>query len=197
MNKEENSKNSQNYKMMSNVCSNRKFTGGVKKRGNSLDPKKEKHIDIDERPKITNLITQFQRKQQPLTPTHQAYLYIFLFFILVLLKMKDYFPFLPQEQTRKSFFIIFSEKLLPPQQSKYVGKKTLVLDLDETLVHSGFKSFNPSDIVLKIEFEGVIHDIHVLVRPGVDEFLSRMAKNFEIVIFTASLSKVKIFILKN
>ena len=193
MNKEEDSKNSQNYKMRSYMSSSPKVTGGVKKRGNSLDPKKEKHIDIDERPKITNLITQFQRKQQPLTPTHQAYLYIFLFFIVVLLKTKDYFPYLPQEQTRKKFIYNLREKLLPPQQSKYIGKKTLVLDLDETLVHSGFKSFNPSDIVLKIEFEGVIHDIHVLIRPGADEFLARMANSFEIVVFTASLSKVKIF----
>lgn len=63
------------------------------------------------------------------------------------------------------------------------------MDLDETLVHSGFKPFNPSDIILKIEFEGVIHEIHVLVRPGVEEFLERMSKIYEIVIFTASLSK--------
>lgn len=81
MNKDENSKNSQNYKMMLNEAANRKFNGGIKKRGNSLDPKKEKHIDIDERPKITNLITQLQRKQQPLTPTHQTYLYIYQFFL--------------------------------------------------------------------------------------------------------------------
>ncbi len=74
-----------------------------------------------------------------------------------------------------------------------MNKKTLVLDLDETLVHSGFKPFEvKSDIVLKIEFENKIHDIHVLVRPGVEEFLEKMAKHYELVIFTASLSKVKI-----
>jgi RNA polymerase II subunit A small phosphatase-like protein len=70
-------------------------------------------------------------------------------------------------------------------------KKTLVLDLDETLVHSGFKPFSiPSDMILKIELDNKIHDIHVLVRPGVDEFLERMAQHYELVIFTASLSKV-------
>jgi RNA polymerase II subunit A small phosphatase-like protein len=77
--------------------------------------------------------------------------------------------------------------LLPPKAS---SRKTLVLDLDETLVHSGFKCFNiPSDVVIKIEMENNLLDIHVLVRPGVKEFLERMATKYEIVIFTASLSK--------
>jgi TFIIF-interacting CTD phosphatase-like protein len=30
------------------------------------------------------------------------------------------------------------KQLLPPQDKKYKGKKTLVLDLDETLVHAKF-----------------------------------------------------------
>ena len=77
--------------------------------------------------------------------------------------------------------------LLPP---KITDKKTLVLDLDETLVHSGFIPFDcPSDVIIKIELDNEIHDIHVLVRPGVKEFLEKMAKKFELVIFTASLSK--------
>jgi Dullard-like phosphatase family protein len=77
--------------------------------------------------------------------------------------------------------------LLPPKIS---DKKTLVLDLDETLVHSGFLPFScPSDVVIKIELENEIHDIHVLVRPGVKEFLEKMSKKYEIVIFTASLAK--------
>ena len=77
--------------------------------------------------------------------------------------------------------------LLPPKMS---DKKTLVLDLDETLVHSGFLPFScPSDVVIKIELENEIHDIHVLVRPGVKEFLEKMSKKYEIVIFTASLAK--------
>ena len=77
--------------------------------------------------------------------------------------------------------------LLPKQSS---DKKTLVLDLDETLVHSQFQPFDaPSDIILKIELENEFHDIHVMVRPGVSEFLKNMGKIYEIVIFTASVSK--------
>ena len=79
------------------------------------------------------------------------------------------------------------EFFLPPN---ITGKKTLVLDLDETLVHSQFGPFDiPSDVVINIEIENEIHDIHVLVRPGVKEFLEKISKKFEIVIFTASISK--------
>ena len=78
------------------------------------------------------------------------------------------------------------KKLLP---QKTCNKKTLVLDLDETLVHSGFTPFNcPSDLVIKIEQDNDVHDIYVLVRPHVEEFLERMSKRFELVIFTASIS---------
>ena len=77
--------------------------------------------------------------------------------------------------------------LLPSSSS---NKKTLVLDLDETLVHSQFQPFDtPADIILKIELENEIHDIHVMVRPGVKEFLKKMGEIFEVVIFTASVSK--------
>ena len=82
--------------------------------------------------------------------------------------------------------------LLPPKQKKFIDKKTLLLDLDETLVHSGFKQFNPnipSDLIMNIELENQKREIHVLIRPGVKEFLERISKRFEIVIFTASLSK--------
>ena len=44
-------------------------------------------------------------------------------------------------------------------------------------------------MVIQIEQENNIHDIHVLVRPHVEEFLQRMSKKFELVIFTASISK--------
>jgi RNA polymerase II subunit A small phosphatase-like protein len=43
---------------------------------------------------------------------------------------------------------------------------------------------------LKIELDKKINDIHVLKRTGVDDFLLKMAEFYEIIIFTASLSKV-------
>ena len=69
------------------------------------------------------------------------------------------------------------------------GKKTLILDLDETLVHSAFKPFFiKSDINLNVNVDGINHLVHVLKRPYVDEFLQRMSKFYELVIFTASIS---------
>lgn len=64
-----------------------------------------------------------------------------------------------------------------------------MLDLDETLVHSSFKPVEKPDITLPVEIEGQICTIFVLVRPYVADFLKRMAKHYELVIFTASLSK--------
>jgi Dullard-like phosphatase family protein len=84
-----------------------------------------------------------------------------------------------------------NEFLLPPKTNDKIDKKTLVLDLDETLLHSQRNPFSSSqsDIVLKLELESDPYDIHVLIRPGAKEFIRKMNKFFEIVIFTASVSK--------
>lgn len=69
--------------------------------------------------------------------------------------------------------------------------KTLILDLDETLVHSSFKphACRKSDIMLPVTIEGRDCTVYVLVRPGAIEFCEKMSQIFEVVIFTASLSK--------
>eukprot|EP00980_Cylindrotheca_fusiformis_P029083 scaffold22713_cov139-Cylindrotheca_fusiformis.AAC.20 len=80
-------------------------------------------------------------------------------------------------------------KLLGPMHRDDTGKKCLVLDLDETLVHSSFRAVPNSDFVIPVEIEDVTHLVYVAKRPGVDEFLVEMAKHYEIVIYTASLNK--------
>ena len=79
--------------------------------------------------------------------------------------------------------------LLPPKSRDLSHKKTLILDLDETLVHSSFTPFEKNDIVLDVDFEGVMYNIYVLVRPDAELFIKSVAKFFEVVIFTASISK--------
>ncbi|SCV71399.1 BQ2448_2987 [Microbotryum intermedium] len=102
--------------------------------------------------------------------------------------------------------------LLNPLAEDLKGRKCLVLDLDETLVHSSFKVGNgPSvmsdglqsahderffpqmvhqaDYVVPVEIENQYHNVYVIKRPGVDAFLKAMGDIYEIVIFTASLSK--------
>jgi len=78
---------------------------------------------------------------------------------------------------------------LPLQAGLCVGRKTLVLDLDETLVHSSFRTVNDAAIIIEVQIEGENHKVYVRKRPGVDEFLQRMAKLYEIVIYTASMAK--------
>jgi len=80
-------------------------------------------------------------------------------------------------------------RLLPKHHADDVGKKCLVLDLDETLVHSSFRAVPGADFVIPVQIEDVVHFVYVAKRPGVDEFLTEMAKHYEVVIYTASLNK--------
>lgn len=82
-----------------------------------------------------------------------------------------------------------SIKLLPKIHPNDVGKKCLVLDLDETLVHSSFRAVPGADFVIPVQIEDVVHFVYVAKRPGVDEFLLEMSKYYEIVVYTASLNK--------
>uniref|UniRef100_A0A8C5KS35 protein-serine/threonine phosphatase n=1 Tax=Jaculus jaculus TaxID=51337 RepID=A0A8C5KS35_JACJA len=77
--------------------------------------------------------------------------------------------------------------LLPEVTVLDYGKKCVVIDLDETLVHSSFKVNStfliaPACCLLPLQ-------VYVLKRPHVDEFLQRMGQLFECVLFTASLAK--------
>lgn len=83
--------------------------------------------------------------------------------------------------------------LLPPPEQRFYGKKLLVLDLDETLVHSSFNYVTNSDILVDIDIDdpntGDVMNarIYVYKRPYVDEFLQAMAQHYELCVFTASL----------
>lgn len=80
-------------------------------------------------------------------------------------------------------------KLLGSIHPSDTGKKCLVLDLDETLVHSSFRAVEGADFVIPVKIEDVVHFVYVAKRPGVDDFLLEMSKHYEIVIYTASLNK--------
>ena len=66
--------------------------------------------------------------------------------------------------------------LLPQKSKEFINKKTLILDLDETLVHSSFVPFQNNDIILEVELESVIYNIFVLVRPGTIEFIKKYTR---------------------
>lgn len=79
--------------------------------------------------------------------------------------------------------------LLPPLRPHDASMKTLVLDLDETLVHSSFKPIPNPDFTIDIVLDEVVHTVYVRKRPGVDYFMREVSKKYEIVVFTASLAK--------
>ncbi|KAF5738296.1 CTD small phosphatase-like protein 2 [Tripterygium wilfordii] len=65
---------------------------------------------------------------------------------------------------------------------------TLVLDLDETLVHSTLEHRDDSDFTFTVFFNMEEHTVYVKKRPHLQTFLQRVAEMFEIIIFTASQS---------
>ncbi|KAG5476319.1 hypothetical protein LSCM1_04021 [Leishmania martiniquensis] len=79
--------------------------------------------------------------------------------------------------------------LLPPLPFASVPKVTLVLDVDETLVHSTFQP--SSDVVydkkLLVPSEGKTYTVSVKYRPYLEDFLRFVSRRFEVVIFTASM----------
>ncbi|PMD45719.1 NIF-domain-containing protein [Hyaloscypha variabilis F] len=79
--------------------------------------------------------------------------------------------------------------LLPPQSQEFRGKKCLILDLDETLVHSSFKILSQADFTIPVEVEGQYHNVYAIKRPGLDEFMKRVGELYEVVTFTASIAK--------
>jgi len=80
--------------------------------------------------------------------------------------------------------------LLPTKDvSKFGSKKCLILDLDETLVHSSFNYLRTADFVIPVEIDNQVHHVYVIKRPGVDEFLKKVGQWFEVVVFTASVAK--------
>lgn len=74
---------------------------------------------------------------------------------------------------------------LPPK-SFSAPPITLVLDLDETLVHCSTDAGevrNP-DFIFHVEFQSSLYTVNCRKRPGLDEFLEYVKNRFEVVVFT-------------
>eukprot|EP00475_Leptophrys_vorax_P013535 TRINITY_DN1990_c0_g1_i1.p1 TRINITY_DN1990_c0_g1~~TRINITY_DN1990_c0_g1_i1.p1 ORF type:complete len:231 (-),score=50.63 TRINITY_DN1990_c0_g1_i1:104-796(-) len=96
---------------------------------------------------------------------------------------------------KKSFIFIRSLPNLLPQvrckinQPKPADKKvTLVLDLDETLVHCSIDPMPRAEFSFKVNFNRNQYTVYVRRRPFLKEFLEAVSKWFEIIVFTASQS---------
>ena len=74
-------------------------------------------------------------------------------------------------------------------------KKTLILDMDETLVHTDFTpSFN-YERTIEVILDDDKTTVYLSIRPGVREFIDLMHKYYELVLFTASVSSYAVPIL--
>jgi TFIIF-interacting CTD phosphatase-like protein len=73
-----------------------------------------------------------------------------------------------------------------PLAEENVGKRVLVIDLDETLIHSEESRMSAEDIEVEIPMEDGTERAFVSIRPYAISFLKRARKYFEIVAFTAS-----------
>jgi hypothetical protein len=49
-----------------------------------------------------------------------------------------------------------------------------------------------ADFTIPVEIEGQYHNVYVIKRPGVDQFMKRVGELYEVVVFTASVSKVSL-----
>ncbi|TKY47764.1 CTD small phosphatase protein 2 [Spatholobus suberectus] len=79
-------------------------------------------------------------------------------------------------------------QLLLPKQTRSCPPTTLVLDLDETLVHSTLEPCEDVDFTFPVNFNCEEHIVYVRCRPHLKDFLERVSGLFEIIIFTASQS---------
>ena len=68
-----------------------------------------------------------------------------------------------------------------PSMGPMEGQKIcLALDLDETLVHSSFQPVQNASFIIHVNIEGTLHNVYVMKRPGVEEFMARMGRIFEV-----------------
>jgi len=73
-----------------------------------------------------------------------------------------------------------------PKKTRGTFPVSLILDLDETLLHSSIVPLPTYDVVFPVHFNAVNYQVYVRKRPHMDYFLERVSQMFEIIIFTAS-----------
>lgn len=74
---------------------------------------------------------------------------------------------------------------LPPKRPED-PPLTLVLDLDETLVHCTVEPVANPDLIFPVQFHGTEYTVHVRIRPYLTKFLRKASMNYEVIVFTAS-----------
>jgi len=80
-----------------------------------------------------------------------------------------------------------SKICLPPSSYSIAHRPlSLVLDLDETLVHCTVDRVPNPDYTFPVDYNGTTYQVYVKKRPFLDYFLRTVSKDFEVIVFTAS-----------
>lgn len=88
-----------------------------------------------------------------------------------------------EDDEKRNFSLVsFNSSVLRREQ-----KITLVLDLDETLIHSSIKSSGNDDYVVEVSLKGVDALYFVKKRPHLDYFIDVVSNWFTLTIFTTSV----------
>jgi len=126
---------------------------------------------------VTKVAEQKGAAQQPQSELHKLHL-------LQTLQSLQYLKNLRKPEPNE----LLSKTVYLPPPTKAGCKKTLIFDLDETLIHCVDDiSADPPDVVLPVTFpNGEVVDAGVNIRPGAVECLREVNKSFQVVVFTAS-----------
>jgi len=85
--------------------------------------------------------------------------------------------------------VLAQKRVYFPKRDTHKDKKTLVFDMDETLIHCNESLDMPADVILPILFpNGEVVEAGVNIRPYAIECLRELSQHFEIIVFTASHS---------
>ena len=83
-------------------------------------------------------------------------------------------------------YVKIPNKLVLPVMQHPKRAISLVLDLDETLVHCSVEPIDKPDAVFPVLFNGVNYQVYVRKRPYLEFFLEAIAPLYEVILFTAS-----------